>query len=160
MPNFWWTGAPRILKIQWFPLSILIFGQISCFLGPTIFKIPLPNWYYPQLPYLKNKQIFVSCFCLFGLGTLSCWIYRVFFPFFCARVGIEYKNLWQRGHSMTTWTQFCPFWSPPTSMWTFLTLNVDKNRDLLTTYHPYCPRSHCMPHWKKHFRLHFPKSQK
>ena len=25
MPNFWRTGAPRIFKIQWFPLSILIF---------------------------------------------------------------------------------------------------------------------------------------
>ena len=35
--NFW---------IQWFPLSILIFGQKSCFLGPTIFEIPQPNWYY------------------------------------------------------------------------------------------------------------------
>ena len=45
MPNFWRTGAPPILKIQWFPLSILIFGQNSCFLGPTIFKIPQPNWY-------------------------------------------------------------------------------------------------------------------
>jgi hypothetical protein len=25
--------------------GILIFGQKSCFLGPTIFKIPQPNWY-------------------------------------------------------------------------------------------------------------------
>ena len=33
--NFWRTGAPRILKIQWFPLSILIFGQKFCFLGPN-----------------------------------------------------------------------------------------------------------------------------
>ena len=46
MPNFWQTGAPHILNIQWFPLRILIFGQKSCFLGPTIFKIPQPNWYY------------------------------------------------------------------------------------------------------------------
>ena len=38
MPIFWQTGAPHILKIQWFPLSILIFGQKSCFLGPTIFN--------------------------------------------------------------------------------------------------------------------------
>ena len=28
------------------PLSMLILGQKSCFLGPTIFKIPQPNWYY------------------------------------------------------------------------------------------------------------------
>ena len=32
------------LKI--FPLSLLILGQKSCFLGPNIFKIPQPNWYY------------------------------------------------------------------------------------------------------------------
>ena len=25
------------------PLSLLILGQKSCFLGPTIFKIPQPN---------------------------------------------------------------------------------------------------------------------
>ena len=45
MPNFWWTDAACILKIQWFPLSILIFVQKSCFLGPTIFKIPRPSWF-------------------------------------------------------------------------------------------------------------------
>ena len=27
------------------PLSMLILGQKSCFLGPTIFEIPQPNWY-------------------------------------------------------------------------------------------------------------------
>ena len=32
---------------------------------------------------------------------------------------------WLRGHN------FALFWPPPTSTWTFLTLNVDKNRDLL-----------------------------
>ena len=42
MPNFWRT----FLKIQWFPLSILNFGQNSCFFGPTIFKIPQPTWHY------------------------------------------------------------------------------------------------------------------
>ena len=44
MPNFWQTGTPHILKIQWFPLIVLILGQKSCYLGPTIFKIPHPNW--------------------------------------------------------------------------------------------------------------------
>ena len=38
---------------------------------------------------------------------------------------------------MTTWTQFCSFLPPPTPTWTFLTLNVDKNRHFLTTYHPF-----------------------
>ena len=32
---------------------------------------------------------------------------------------------WLRGHN------FALFWPPPTSMWTFLTLNVDKKRDFL-----------------------------
>ena len=46
-----------ILKIQWFPLSILIFGQKSCFLGPTIFKIPQPNWYYTDSNQKKGVAI-------------------------------------------------------------------------------------------------------
>ena len=46
MPNFWWTGAPFILKIQWFPLSILIFGQKSCFLGPTTTELILIHIHY------------------------------------------------------------------------------------------------------------------
>ena len=45
MPDFWRIGAPHFLKIQWFPLNILIFGQKSCFLGPAIFKIQQPNWF-------------------------------------------------------------------------------------------------------------------
>jgi hypothetical protein len=32
-----------IKEIQWFPVSILIFGQTSCFLGPTILETPQPN---------------------------------------------------------------------------------------------------------------------
>ena len=52
MPNFCRTGAPHILKIQWLPLSILIFGQNSCFLGPTTFKLPQPNWHYYTHLYL------------------------------------------------------------------------------------------------------------
>ena len=43
--TFWQTGAPHILKIQRFPLSMSILGQKACILGPTIFKIPQPNWY-------------------------------------------------------------------------------------------------------------------
>ena len=43
----------------------------------------------PHLLYLKNKQKCVNCFCLFGLGTLSCWINKIhIFLFFCAKVPI------------------------------------------------------------------------
>ena len=34
MPNFWQTVSGWIQKVQWFPLSTLIFVQRSCFLGP------------------------------------------------------------------------------------------------------------------------------
>ena len=66
IPNFWQIGAPGILKIQWFPLSILIFGQKSCFFGPTIFKIPQPNWYYMAtantgLFSTAQKKMYSSC---------------------------------------------------------------------------------------------------
>ena len=61
MPNFWRTGAPRIFKIQWFPLSILIFGQQSCFWEPTIFKIPQPNWYYYLLETDRTLKMTSPC---------------------------------------------------------------------------------------------------
>ena len=84
MPNFWRTGAPRILKLQWIPLSVLIFGQNSCFFRPTILKIPQPNWqelslgrrsgntsnqnkYLFLLKYLKHSQIVLKHFSLFSL---------------------------------------------------------------------------------------------
>ena len=47
---------------------------------------------------------------------------------------------WQLGHN------FALFWPPSTAMWTFLTLNGDKNRDFFgppTTSS--CPRSHWLP---------------
>ena len=54
MLNFWQTGSSRILKIQRFPLSMSILGQKACILGPTIFRIPQPNWYYRHT-YLWHK---------------------------------------------------------------------------------------------------------
>ena len=41
--NFQRTGAHRWIFLDLFPFSMLILGQKSCFLGPTIFKIPQPN---------------------------------------------------------------------------------------------------------------------
>ena len=35
-----------INRIKTDPLSMLVIGQKSCFLGSTIFEIPQPNWYY------------------------------------------------------------------------------------------------------------------
>ena len=39
------------------PLSMLILGQKSCFLGPTIFKIQQPNWYYTDSNQKKGVAI-------------------------------------------------------------------------------------------------------
>ena len=60
MPNFWRTGAPRILKIQRFPLNMAWSWQKACILGPTIFKIPQPNWHY-CIPFLIKGNITSDC---------------------------------------------------------------------------------------------------
>ena len=44
--TFWRTVIHVRIFLKNFPLSMLILGQKSSFLGPTIFKIPQPNWYY------------------------------------------------------------------------------------------------------------------
>ena len=45
--TFWRTVSHRrIFKKM---LSMWIFGQKSCILGPNIFKIPQPNWHYSIL---------------------------------------------------------------------------------------------------------------
>ena len=75
---------------------------------------------------------------LFKVQVLSlyvCMVDRSFGPGCLPRsnkVQVFHFDLRLWGHSMTTWTQFCPFFCPPaTSTWTFLTLNVYKNRDFL-----------------------------
>ena len=45
----------RIFKKN--PLSMLILGQKSCFLGPTIFKIPQPNWHYNVHTRLLEESV-------------------------------------------------------------------------------------------------------
>ena len=48
-----------------------------------------------------------------------------------------------RGHSTTTWTEFCHFFPPPPCVASFYTLSVDKNRHFLTPSPPSsCPRSY------------------
>ena len=39
-------------------LSMLILGRESCFLGPTKFEIPQPNWYYSTQPTLHVSNHF------------------------------------------------------------------------------------------------------
>ena len=38
--------APPFQKIKWNSWNLVTTLQKSCFLGPTIFEIPQPNWYY------------------------------------------------------------------------------------------------------------------
>ena len=54
------------------------------------------------------------------------WLHRNFWSL-CQ---VHSETFGYGGHSMTTWTQLCPFL---TSTWTFLTLNVDKNSHFWTT---------------------------
>ena len=43
--TFWWTIIHRQILWKKIPFSMLILGQTSWFLGPTIFKIPQLNWH-------------------------------------------------------------------------------------------------------------------
>ena len=52
--TFWRTIIHRNIVLKQFPLSISILGQKSCILGPTIFKIPQPNWHY--LPWSEDLR--------------------------------------------------------------------------------------------------------
>ena len=45
MPNVWRTDIHRRNFLKKFPLGMLILGQKSCSLKPTIFEIPQLNWY-------------------------------------------------------------------------------------------------------------------
>ena len=68
--------APPFQKIKWNPWNLVTTLQKSCFLGPTIFKIPQPNWYYSTSPLslshlaVNNRAILSRwheiCFCLFS----------------------------------------------------------------------------------------------
>ena len=57
--TFWRTKIHRPIFLKIFPLSMLILGQKSCFLGSTILKIPQSNWYctrtYGNLTKTKNS---------------------------------------------------------------------------------------------------------
>ena len=56
--TFWRTVIHCIHKIQWFPFSMLILGQRPCFLGPTIFEIPQPNWYHYKCITVSEYLLF------------------------------------------------------------------------------------------------------
>ena len=70
---------------------MLILGQKACFLGPTIFKIPQPNWHYPSLSN-KFSLVFTSFVYLLaikhmGIGQSSggLWVEnwdKIWFVFF------------------------------------------------------------------------------
>ena len=54
--------APPFQKIKWNPWNLVTTLQKSCFLGPTIFEILQPNWYYCTIDILPDqpgrKQMF------------------------------------------------------------------------------------------------------
>ena len=68
MPNFWRTISHRRIFLKKFPLNMLILGQKSCILGPTIFKIPQQNWYYSTYLGTYEIEAFNSPFRFWGWG--------------------------------------------------------------------------------------------
>ena len=67
------------------PLSMLILDQISCFLGPTIFKIPQPNWYFSTLHsgwIWKQYRLILSAFCSCCLDIFFAFVFPNF-SIFC-----------------------------------------------------------------------------
>ena len=103
---------------QWFPLSLLIFGQKSCFLGPTMFKIPQPNWHFytstifvgnsyrisSRIPQTTGKVEICKIRCLLDFNTYSLYCYVSTFP---AKILPEKKAnssripiVWNYNHSL------------------------------------------------------------
>ena len=80
------------------PLSMLILGQKSSFLGPTIFKVPQPNWRYSQHLHLNFRsrivvQIFVGT-CLESLQKML----------------ITWGPVWKSAKSWESWKFTIPKW--------------------------------------------------
>ena len=46
LSKFWKLHNLETQKIKWNPWNLVTTLRKSCFLGPTIFEIPQPNWYY------------------------------------------------------------------------------------------------------------------
>ena len=90
----------RILKIQWFPLSILIFGQQFCFLGPTIFKIPQPNWYYLKATVHASFQL---------LSLLEIAWYWMSPARRMAANGQKWCETWKKGNNVMNVFIFCSY---------------------------------------------------
>ena len=64
------SGSKQL--VSKFPLSMLILGQKACFLGPTIFEVPQPNWHY----YLCYSIIVSSngnSYCWYEADPASSW---------------------------------------------------------------------------------------
>ena len=71
--------------------GMLILGQKACFLGPTIFEIPRPNWYYstyiyhpPETKENNNDRVmhFLKGLALYILAALLCQnVYEILLQF-------------------------------------------------------------------------------
>ena len=90
--------APPFQKIEWNPWNLVTTLQKSFFLGPTIFEIPQPNWYYGShiLTYLhtwsfkfevfliKDRFLLMHIFSEMQIGWQDfIWGYLVFFIIIC-----------------------------------------------------------------------------
>ena len=150
-----------------------IFGQKTCILGPTIFKIPQPNWpvgtcwtcVWPSASpinsiksvmvawkvtkkngepkeYKSRRNFLILCFnftfylCA-SAGQIE-WILSHPVQSQLFRLSLIALFISLRGHSTTTWTQFCHFFtSALPCLDNFYTLSMDKNRHFFTPSPPH-----------------------
>ena len=81
----------------------------------------------------------ISLFCIYYVSKKWCTIAA---KFWLRNSKTNTKNKLSnlctvRGHSTTTWTEFCHFLTPRTVLDSFYTLSVDKNRHFLTPSPPH-----------------------
>ena len=72
--------APPFQKIKWNPWNLVITLQKSCFLGPTIFEIPQPNW-FSIIEYRSNILVTLELYSPL-IHTVSLQDFCSFFRFF------------------------------------------------------------------------------
>ena len=103
--TFWRSIIHRRIVLRQFPLSMSILGQKPCILGPTIFKIPQPNWHCNSIySPCKGKEI--------GKFSVSCWSGRIWSKInrICSNsLCLAYSSKWWRCLWNPKWSQLWKF---------------------------------------------------
>ena len=90
-PTFEKLSFIVLKKPQWFPCNLLIFGQKSCFIGPTVFEIPQPKWHQiGQVTVLSISKLFEVLAPFRPHSILHLWLS------FCLELSVTYFGLYVR----------------------------------------------------------------